>query len=220
MTVRQVSTAAGVDELDATAVLAGVAEAEQAERRASVAKLELALQWCVLHPATADTGAAVWGDAGLPGLADCDEALGGDGCPQVSAFAPEPFAAALGVSTTAGMQLLGDSLDLAHRLPRTLAAVRALALPLWKGRRLAQATHRLSRGAADLVDSRLADRLDTCGAGLIDRTVAQVAAMLDPQSQLEAERAGHDSWDVTLLHRADGGWAGTSHLGPRATRSI
>jgi len=212
MTVMQEPTTAEVDALDAAAVLAGVAAAERAERQASLAKVELALQWCVLHPATADTGAAVWGDAGLPGLSGCDETLGGDGCPQVSAFAPEPFAAALGMSTTAGMQLLGDSLDLAHRLPRTLAAVRALDLPAWKGRRLAQATHHLSREAANIVDTRLADRLDTCGAGLIDRTVAQVAAMLDTQGQTDAERAAHDSWDVTLVHRADGGWAGTSHL--------
>jgi hypothetical protein len=30
-------------------------------------RLHLTHQWCVLHPATADTGVAVWGDAGLPG---------------------------------------------------------------------------------------------------------------------------------------------------------
>ena len=42
----------GLDGLDAAGVLAAVAEAEAAERRAGVAKLELTLQWCVLHPAT------------------------------------------------------------------------------------------------------------------------------------------------------------------------
>jgi hypothetical protein len=60
---------------------------------------------------------AVWGDAGLPGLTDCDEQLGGDGCPAVAAFAREPFAAGLGTSTMAGMQLLADAqgaLDLVH----------------------------------------------------------------------------------------------------------
>src|SRR5215470_3975874 len=109
MTVTATPPALGVDDLDPAGVLTRVGEAEPAERRAGLAKLELALQWCVLHPATVDTGAAVWGDAGLPGLAECDETLGGDGCPRVSAFAPEPFAAALGVPTTIGMQLLADA---------------------------------------------------------------------------------------------------------------
>src|SRR5215470_8016309 len=113
MTVTASPPALGVDDLDAAGVLTWVGEAETAERRAGLAKLELALHWCVLHPATADTGAAVWGDAGLPGLAglaECEETLGGEGCPMVAAFAPEPFAAALGVPTTIGMQILGDAL--------------------------------------------------------------------------------------------------------------
>jgi len=42
----------GLDGLDAAGVLAAVAAADAAERRDGVAKLELTLQWCVLHPAT------------------------------------------------------------------------------------------------------------------------------------------------------------------------
>lgn len=162
-----------VEDLDSAGVLACASEAETAERRAGLGKLELALQWCVLHPATTESGAAAWGDAGLPGLADCEESLGGDGCPRVAGYAPEPFAAA---------------------------------------RRLAQATHHLSRSAAGYVDAQLADRIDSCGVALIDRTVAHAAATHDPQTQAEAEQAGRRSWDVRLLHRTDGGWAGTSHL--------
>src|SRR5215475_11123107 len=166
MTVTASPPALGVDDLDAAGVLACLGEAETAERRAGLAKLELALQWCVLHPATVDTGAAVWGDAGLPGLSKCDEALGGEGCPRVSAFAPEPFAAALGVPTTIGMQLLADALDLSHRLPNTWARVRALEVPAWKARRLAQFTHHLSQQAAGYVDRQLAGRLDSSGTVL------------------------------------------------------
>jgi hypothetical protein len=201
-----------IDDLDRAGLLASVADAEAAERRASLRKLELALQWCVLHPATADTGTAVWGDAGLPGLGECDETLGGDGCPLVSGFAPEPFAAALGVSTVAGMQLLADALDLAHRLPATWRRVRALEVTPWKARRLAQASHHLSHEAAAYVDEQVAERLDSCGAVLIDRTVAQAAATCDPESHAQREQAGRAAWDVRLLHRSDGGWAGTSHL--------
>lgn len=189
-----------------------VTRSESAERAAALSKLELAIQWCVLHPATADTGAAVWGDTGLPGLSDCDESLGGAGCPLVSAFAPEPFAAALGVSTLTGMQILADALDLTHRLPAIWARVQRLEVPAWKARRVAQATHSLSREAAAYVDAHIADRLATCGATLIERTVAQAIANHDPEAHAEREQAGKDAWDVRLLHRTDGGWAGTSHL--------
>lgn len=193
-------------------MLARVADAERAERASARDKLELAVQWCLLHPATTETGAAVWGDAGLPGLTGCDETLGGPGCPLVAAFAPEPLAAALGISTMTGMQLLADALDLAYRLPQAWAAVRALAVPGWKARRLAQATHHLSREAAAHVDQRLDDRLATAGARALDQAVAQAAAIHDPDTCAAAEGRGRDGWDVTLTAPPAGSWAGTSYL--------
>ena len=86
MAITEAIPSTGVEDLDPAGVLACAGEAETAERRAGLGKLELALQWCVLHPATTESGAAVWGDAGLPGLADCEESLGGDGCPTVAAL--------------------------------------------------------------------------------------------------------------------------------------
>src|SRR5919112_297187 len=84
-------------------------------------------------------------------VTECDQTLGGDGCPLVAAYAPEPFAAALGVSTMSGMQLLADALDLAHRLPATWRRVQLLEVPAWKARRLARATHHLTAEAAGYV---------------------------------------------------------------------
>jgi len=75
-----------VDELDADWLLVLLAEKETAAREAERGKLRLAAQWCVLHPATADTGVATWGDTGLPGMRDHDESLGGEGTPLVAAF--------------------------------------------------------------------------------------------------------------------------------------
>jgi hypothetical protein len=201
----------GIEDLDPDRLLACLGDAETAERRAALTKLDVALQWCVLHPATSETGAAVWGDAGLPGF-DSGESLGGQGCPTIAAFAPEPFAAALGVSTFTGMQLLADALDLAYRLPQTWRRVQRLQVAPWRARRLAQATHHLSLEAAQYVDAQVVDRIDSCGAVLIDRTVAHAAATFDARAQEDAERAGKDAWDVRLLHRTDGGWAGTSQL--------
>jgi hypothetical protein len=212
MTLTATTSGFGLDELEPAELLERVTRAETAERAAALRKLELAAQWCVVHPVSDQTEAAVWGDAGLPGLSECDETLGGDGCPLVSAFAPEPFAAALGVSTMTGMQLLADALDLTHRLPAIWRRVQRLEVPAWKARRVAQATHSLSRAAAAYVDDHLADRLASCGATLIDRTVAQAIATHEPETQAVHEQSGRAAWDVTLLHRTDGGWAGTSHL--------
>jgi hypothetical protein len=198
MTLTTTPSGFGLDELEPGELLERVTQAETAERAAALRKMELAVQWCVLHPATADTGAAVWGDAGLPGLTECDETLGGEGCPTVSAFAPEPFAAALAVSTMTGMQLLADALDLVHRLPAIWRRVQRLEIPAWKARRVAQATHHLSREAAAHVDAQLADRLASCSATLIDRVVAQAAATHDPELHAEREQTGRDAWDVRL----------------------
>ena len=59
-----------VDELDADWLLVLLGEKETAAREAERGKLRLAAQWCALHPATADTGVATWGDTGLPGMRD------------------------------------------------------------------------------------------------------------------------------------------------------
>jgi hypothetical protein len=187
MTLTATPSGFGLDELEPGELLERVTRAETVERAASLRKLELAIQWCVLHPVTADPGAAVRGNAGLPGPANCDETLGGDGCPLVSAFAVEPFAAALGLATTAGMRLLADALDLTHRLPTIWRRVQTLEVPAWKARQVAQVTHALSREAAAHVDAHLADRLASCDEVLIDRTVARAAAACDPDTQAERD---------------------------------
>lgn len=65
MTVIAPARREGLDELDAAQV---VARRRGGAGPASCApdELELALRWCVLHPATTQTGVAVWGDGGLP----------------------------------------------------------------------------------------------------------------------------------------------------------
>ena len=201
-----------VSGLDAEWLLDLAAGAEVRERQAGRAKLRVAAEWCVLHPATEETGFVTWSDKGLPGLDATEEALGGEGTPLVAAFAPEPFAAALGVSTLTGLQLLADALDLTHRLPRLWAAVEALVVAPWKARKIAQATHRLSKAGAASVDRQLADRVGSCGWRAIEFAVAQAIATHDPHLLETRDQEGKAAWDVRLLHRDDGQWAGTSHL--------
>ena len=92
--------------------------------------------WAAMHPeesvAEASTSGLVFGELAVP--------LAGEGAPLVAEFAPMEFGAALGMSTDAARTLVGDALELAHRLKRTWKLVRAGKVPLWKARRLAQLT--------------------------------------------------------------------------------
>ncbi len=87
----------------------------------------------------------------------------------------------------------------------------------WKARKIAQATHHLSKAAAASVDAQLADRIGSCGWRAIESAVAQAIATYDPHLLETREKQGRDAWGVRLFHRGvgtDGGddWAGTSHL--------
>src|SRR6476660_1968439 len=111
------AAAIGVEDLDDSALLAAASDAERRDREVQLDKLRIAYEWCVRHPATVESGAATWGDSGLPGVGDCDASLGGDGSPAVAPFVAEELGAALGVSTQSAMALMADALDLRHRLP-------------------------------------------------------------------------------------------------------
>ena len=201
-----------VEDLDAAGVLEAAAEAELMERRASLMKLRLAYQWAVLHPATSDTGVATHGGPAL-GVLTMDESLGGDGTPAVAAFTPETFALKLGMSPSAGAQLIGDALDLRHRLPFLWKRVVRLRVPAWQARRVAQQTHRLPQAGAIWVDQQLAMRVDgAVGPVVTDRLVAQAIAKFDPEAHEKSEDDARAGWDVTLSHPHPTGFAGTSDL--------
>ncbi|GAA2139851.1 hypothetical protein GCM10009844_08980 [Nocardioides koreensis] len=201
-----------VEDLDPDWLLDLLDDAKIAARVAERSKLRLAAQWCVRHPATADTGVATWAGDALPGVLNADESLGGEGTPAVSAFAPEPVAAALGVSTLAGMKLIADALDLQHRLPRIWRLVEDLTVDPWKARQVAQATHPLSREAAGYVDAQLAPRLASCGFAAIQTAVAMAIAKYHPELLEQREKTGKKGWHVTLRHPAPGDVDGTSYL--------
>ena len=204
-----------VEDLDPDRVLALLEEKKYASRADERDKLRLAAQWCVLHPATTESGVATWSGDALPGVLNVDESLGGEGTPAVSAFTPEPVAAALGVSTLAGMKLIADALDLQHRLPRIWRLVEQLDVEPWKARQVAQATHPLSKTAAGYVDAQLAPRLASCGFAAIQTAVAHAIAKYHPELLDQREKHGKHSWHVTLQHPRPGDFDGTSLPGHR-----
>ena len=119
------------------------------------------------------------------------------GTPQVAEFAPAELGAELGMSTYGASALIGDALDLRHRLPLLWTRIRDGEVKPWLGRKTAQATRHLSIAAAALVDGRVApwaDRLTwTRLACVVDAAV--IAA--DPEGAAIA---------VDLAERAQGVW--------------
>ena len=95
------AVAVEVEDLDAAGLL-DAAAAEPLDRSVQLTKLRIAYSWCVQHPVTAELGTAPWGDAGLPGLTDCDASQGGDGSRRWPGR-HESLVAAMGVSTHAAM---------------------------------------------------------------------------------------------------------------------
>jgi hypothetical protein len=140
--------------------------------------------------------------------------IGGEGTPLVAAGVVEEFAAALGITTLSGLNLLADALDLAFRLPATWRRMEALEVQPWKGRRLAALTRDLPGVAAAWVDAELAGRLDKVGLPTLEKTVAQAIAVFCPELLPEAEKRGRDGWRVDLEHHrgTDGLWTGSSFL--------
>ncbi|GAA2123173.1 HNH endonuclease signature motif containing protein [Nocardioides bigeumensis] len=199
----------GLDDLGPSALLDALAVVDRRARQAEADKLQIAYQWAIMHPATAETGTSTWGgDSFLL----TDESLGGDGCPGVEAFVAEPLAVTLEISPASARQLIADALDLRHRLPLCHGMVESLKVPAWKARRVATATHHLSREAALEVDRRLAPRLKHAGPRVIDKAIAMVIAKHQPDQQAEAEQAATAGWEVTLFTPEAPVFAGSSEL--------
>jgi hypothetical protein len=143
------------------AVLDRAVAAMSAKRRVEVEVLESALAWAEAHTVTdvevaagwrsetirtPGTAAALFGERPLP--------IAGDGTPLVAEFAVIELSGVLEQSHEATLALLGDVLDLAHRLPRLWTLVRSLQVPVRLGREAARVSRDL-----DLVAAAHADRL-------------------------------------------------------------
>ncbi|MQW76222.1 DUF222 domain-containing protein [Nocardioides sp. dk4132] len=194
---------------DTPAAVLAFAEARRAAaQRAEIDVLEAALVWAAMHPeesvadAPAKTG-LVFGELAVP--------LAGEGAPLVAEFAPMEFGAALGLSTDSARALVGDALELAHRLKRTWKLVRAGKVPLWKARRLAQLTMTLPLEGADFVDRHLAGFVGKISWAGIERLVDQARVAFDPEGAEKQRREAADGrrFDV---HTREATHDGTVHV--------
>ena len=171
--------------LDATQTLAAAEANEHTLITAETRRLQIAAHWADLHP-----GAAVV-QTRLPGT-EHPVQLGGDGTPTVGDFAPAELGCVLRISDGSACRLIGDALDLRHRLPRIWAAVQAGQVPAYQARRIAAATRHLSAAQAGQVDGRLAPSLGAVSWGrlqtLLEAAIFQAGPVAAAQQAAAAAR--------------------------------
>ena len=132
------------------AVLASARAAKAAELAAAAQILIDAAEWASMHEPVDAADESAWHDHSDP------IEIAGEGAPPVSEFAVAEFAAAIGLTTDAGRALMGQALELAHRLPKVWRQVKTGTIPAWRARKLAAQTTVLPPEAAEFVDKHVA----------------------------------------------------------------
>jgi 5-methylcytosine-specific restriction endonuclease McrA len=205
-----------VEDLAAGAVLSAIRAQRVDEERAAAAQLVLAAKWADLHPPESIHDAAAFT---VPGC-EHEEPIAGEGAPLVAEFCLAELGTVLGVSTTAAKKLVGQSLELRHRLPRLWAQVQVGRVPAWKARAVAEttihSTPALTREAAAFVDTQVAAVAGKVGPAQLDRLVAETIKKFDladpdPAANPEDGYLHVDPRHVTI-HDDDVHFAGTMRL--------
>ncbi|QBX56578.1 HNH endonuclease [Nocardioides seonyuensis] len=193
------ATATATQPGSAATVLTAVRERRRAENRAAADVLALAAEWADLHPPESIHHAAGFS---MPGC-EHEEPLAGPGTPLVAEFCCAELGGVLGVSTAAAKRLIGNALELRHRLPRLWAAVHAGRVPAWRARLVAEATAHaspaLTMEAAGWVDSQVAAVAGKVGAAQLDRLVTEAIARFQlDTTDPDDETASGENRHVTL----------------------
>jgi len=199
---------------EATRVLAGVTSARAVREQAERDQLSRVLDWAVVHqiPVGRPETSSVFEEPCL--------AVAGPGAPRVPEYAALELAAALGLSTEAGLDYLGNAIEVRYRLPKTwarLAAGKAGGLTVWRAFRIAARTRALCAAGAAEVDARLSGFAHQVGAAQIDRTVSAAMAAHDPDTAARLAAEAHDArhFDIHL-----GGATPADRQGLRATAGV
>ena len=193
---------------DAAGVLAFARERRAVADRAEFEVFCSAVQWAVLHPAESLAASEPFR---LRSGGEHAIGLAGPGAPLVAEFAVAEFAAALGMGPEAGKYLVGHALEVRYRLPRLWARLECGDLPVWKARRVADATvgRGLSMEAAGFVDAHVAPIAHKVTATQLGRLVDEAVARHMPETAEAERRRAADGRHFTIDHQQVS-FAGTS----------
>ncbi len=178
--------------------------------------LESALAWAHAHVVGGGQGAASWSEPDSRAVLWGERAvpIAGAGTPGVAEFAPMELAAALELTHESALALLGDALDLAHRLPRTWALVRDLRVPVHLGRHAAAESRDLDPAAAAHADRLLAWQPSRLNPHRVSVLVHEARLYADPDRAVADHDTALASRTVTVTHPGDrpGMTPGTSEV--------
>ena len=113
--------------------------------------------------------------------------FGGDGTPEVSEYCAAEFGVLQGLSSMSGRLIIGDALDLRHRLPELWARVCAGGVRAWQARKVAQATRSLDYHACRDLDAGITSYLGLMPWGRFQKILD--AAILEAAPDQAAARA-------------------------------
>ncbi|MFV0253171.1 MAG: DUF222 domain-containing protein [Beutenbergiaceae bacterium] len=165
-----------------SAVLAQLCAAAAAVAVAEVERMLAVVRWALAHPPATATDAATFALPGGSGQRSMERVpLNEAEVPTVAAWAVAEMAAALGLSAEAGRRLVSEALELAFRLPRIWARLRAGEVEVWRARQVARATVALPGTAADFVDRHLAAVNGTVRYSQIENAVTEAEARFDEE---------------------------------------
>jgi hypothetical protein len=136
----------------------------------------------------------------VPGAARLVQ-VGGEGTPAIDEFAVSELAAAAHLAEDTARSHLAAALDLRHRLPGVLAALREGRIPGWRAKLVAEATRELTREQVALAQARLLPILTGLGARRLTELVKQVVIDTDP---VAAGRAAEETQDRRHVSLDDG----------------
>ena len=194
-------------EVDSRAeALAAARAAHRAELVATAAQLRWAADWAAMHSVDSldhAAASAVFGDTVIP--------VAGPGAPLVGEFCVAELAAALALPTEQGRWLIGEALELRHRLPRLWGRVMRHDLPAWRARRIARRTIDLTADAASFVDVQIAHVAHRVGPSVVDRLVDEALARFMPETADQRRQEAADGRHFTVDHRQLS-FAGTSRV--------
>ncbi len=182
----------------AAAVLSSVRGSRLVELQEQARQLRLATEWADLHPAESLHDAA-----GYPtgGFGESAVPVAGPGAPLVAEFCIAELAAALGLPTEVGRSLIGEALELRHRLPRLWQRVLAGDLPAWRARRVARETMALTEEAAAFVDRQVAHVAHRIGPAVLERLVDEAVARFLPAEAQARHEAAMEARCFVVDHR-------------------
>lgn len=191
----------GLADLTADAVLADAELIRGLEREAGATKLIRATEWADLHPAENDDPDGAWEPEMTPSL------------PRVAWDSPAEFAAAFGLTTDAGTELIRESLELRHRLPRVWSRVLAGQVEGWRARRIAEYTVLHPDDVARAIDIVVAPIAHKVGVITLDRLLTETLIRLYPDQVAAQSKHRLDRRHVTLFDQVSHEGVATIHIG-------